>query len=309
MQPEVNNNPGVSEMTHDDSLDYDDVIEAVEFISGLIGEERKPEIGIICGSGLGIIGEEIELPVTIKYDVIPHFKKIGSGVKGHVGELVIGKLSNKMVMAMKGRFHPYEGYKPTKVAFPIRVMKLIGCKGVIITNAAGGLNQKFQIGDFMMINDHLYLPGFSGFNPLVGPNENKFGTRFPPMGDAYSKSWRKKLRQAAKTVKETRLRKGVYCCVFGPNFETPAEARFLRSIGGDAVGMSSVHEVVAARHCNMSVLAVSMITNVVLDQISNSSDESSDESSVQPNHAEVLETSQSRGSDFVKLIKEVITLL
>jgi len=283
------------------SENYQRVIEAATYIrqrANLGLEANDLELGIICGSGLGLLGDQLTETVQISYDDIPHFERKGH-VIGHAGQLVIGTLEGKRVVAMKGRFHPYEGYEPWQVAFPVRVMKLLGVEGIIVTNAAGGLNPNFKVGDFMIIEDHLYLPGMAGFNPLVGPNEGKFGTRFPAMGDAYDAEWRAKFEKIGSDL-GYQLRRGVYTCVFGPNFESPAEVKFLRLIGGDAVGMSTVHEVVAARHAGLRVLAISMITNVAQTE-SNSQDLA--------NHTEVIQSAETYGERIVKMVTHFVKTL
>jgi len=274
------------------------VQESVEYVKSKIGN-MVPQLGIICGSGLGPIADQIEDPICLDYNEIPHLQKIGPGVQGHAGKLIVGTFVGRIVVAMKGRFHPYEGYKSWKVGLPVRIMKLLGCSGVVITNAAGGLNESFSVGDFMIIQDHLYIPGLAGFSPLVGPNDDRIGPRFPPMGDAYNKEWRNIAKNVATDIGEN-IKSGTYCCVFGPNFESPAEANMLKVLGGDAVGMSTVHEVVAARHCGMKVLAISMITNKVKLSIDQSD---------QANHAEVLETSETRSVDFIKMMTNIIKKL
>jgi len=279
---------------------YQRVLDAATFIRtrANISEASPVALGIICGSGLGVLGDQLTDAISISYDEIPYFEK--SNVIGHAGQLVIGTLEGKRVVAMKGRFHPYEGYEPWQVAFPVRVMKLLGICGVVITNAAGGLNSAFRVGDFMIIDDHLYLPGMAGFNPLVGPNEHKFGTRFPAMGDAYDDEWRSLFARIGKEC-GIELKRGVYTCVFGPNFESPAEVKFLRMIGGDAVGMSTIHEVVAARHCGLRVLAISMITNVAQD--------TNQDGASQANHTEVIESAETYGERIVKMVTQFVAAL
>lgn len=274
---------------------YECALEAAEFIRPHI-TCGTPQIGIICGSGLGELGERLENCVTLDYDTIPYFKKRGSGVAGHSGELALGELSGVSVICMKGRFHPYEGYEPWKVGFPIRVMKLLGVGGVIVTNAAGGMNSGFAVGDFMLLNDHIYLPGLMGYSPLVGPNDPRFGPRFPPMSDAYDKRWLAIAHKVAVERKE-RVHSGVYACVFGPGYETPAEKRFLQMMGADAVGMSTVHEVVTARHCGIRVLAISLITNIVVDTV---------DAKQTANHEEVLEEGRKRTADMVNFVVQII---
>jgi len=218
--------------------------------------ESVPEIGIILGTGLGGLGEGIESAQTISYEAIPHFPQ--STVEGHQGALVLGQLRGKPVAVMEGRFHLYEGYTPQEVVYPVRVMRALGCRTLIISNAAGGLNLDFQAGELMVLNDHINL--MSG-NPLVGPNDEQVGVRFPDMSAPYDPALIS-LAEAAAADAGLPLHQGVYAAVTGPNLETRAEYRFLRTIGADAVGMSTVPEVLAAVHAGLKVLAVSCITDV-----------------------------------------------
>ncbi|KAJ3290941.1 hypothetical protein HDU79_002855 [Rhizoclosmatium sp. JEL0117] len=222
------------------------------------------QVGIICGSGLGGLAETLEEPrLELEYKDIPNFAL--STVSGHVGKLVFGTLSGKATVCMVGRKHAYEGHSLLRTVFPVRVMKLLGVETVIVTNAAGGLNQDFQVADIMVIQDHIQLPGMAGLNALVGPNLDSFGPRFPPVSDAYDYELRVAAFKAAKMVgiPEECMHEGIYCMVAGPSYESRAEARFLRSIGGDSVGMSTVPEVIVARHAGMRVLGLSLITNHV----------------------------------------------
>jgi purine-nucleoside phosphorylase len=215
-----------------------------------------PEVGIILGTGLGSLVEEIKVAHTIGYEEIPHFPL--STVESHPGKLVFGELGGKSVVVMQGRFHYYEGYTMQQVVFPVRVMKLLGIEALLISNAAGGLNAKYHLSDLMLIHDHInLLPD----NPLRGQNIDALGVRFPDMSEPYSFD----LIQKAKAIAEKNhifLHEGVYASVMGPNLETRAEYRYLRTIGADAVGMSTVPEVVAAAHMGLPVLAVSVITDL-----------------------------------------------
>jgi purine-nucleoside phosphorylase len=215
-----------------------------------------PEIGIILGTGLGPIAERLEADAEIPYSEIPHFAK--PTVEGHDGKWVSGKLAGKNVAVMQGRFHFYEGHAMEDIAFPVRVLKAMGARALIVTNIAGGVNPSFAMGDLMAIADHINL---LGTNPLIGPNYDAFGPRFPDMSEPYHKSYLAKLSALADAEGIT-LRKGVYACMSGPCLETAAEYRMLRVIGADAVGMSTVPEVIAAIHAGLKVAALSLITDV-----------------------------------------------
>ncbi|MDO3409572.1 purine-nucleoside phosphorylase [Saccharibacillus sp. CPCC 101409] len=249
----------------------------------------KPEIGLILGSGLGILADLIQDAVSIPYEDIPHFPV--STVEGHEGELLIGTIEGRPVVMMKGRFHMYEGYGPEVTAFPVRVMKNLGVSGLLVTNAAGGVNTSFKPGDLMLLSDHLNLTGTS---PLIGPNDADLGVRFPDMSEAYSR----RLRAAAKEAAEGQgftFREGVYAGLLGPSYETPAEIRMLRTLGADAVGMSTVSETIVARHAGLEVLGISCITNMaagILDQ--------------PLSHAEVMETADLVKEKFLGLVLSII---
>lgn len=248
-----------------------------------------PEIGLIMGSGLGVLGDYIEEAVVIPYHEIPHFPV--STVEGHAGDLLIGKLSGRTVVLMKGRFHMYEGYGPELTAFPVRVMKALGVKSLLVTNAAGGINLGFASGNLMLISDHINM---TGKNPLIGPNDNELGVRFPDMSEAYSKRLRKVASDIAKE-QGFELQEGVYVGLLGPTYETPAEIRMFRTLGADAVGMSTVAEVIAARHAGIEVVGISCITNMasgILDQ--------------PLSHEEVIETTERVKSQFLGLVTALI---
>ncbi|HFC97150.1 MAG TPA: purine-nucleoside phosphorylase [Thermosulfurimonas dismutans] len=215
-----------------------------------------PEILIILGTGLSGIGGRIQALTTIPYPEIPHFPV--STVESHAGELVVGTLSGKRVAAFRGRFHYYEGYSTREITLPLRVMSLLGARILVVSNAAGGLNLDFRPGDLMLIRDHINL---IPENPLRGPNREDWGPRFPDLSQAYSARLRHLFRETARELGET-IREGVYVAVPGPSLETPAETRFLRLIGADAVGMSTVPEVIVAVHAGMEVLGISVIANV-----------------------------------------------
>lgn len=218
----------------------------------------KPKVGIILGTGLGGFADEIHLESSIDYEGIPHFPH--STVESHAGRLLCGKLAGVPVLAMEGRFHFYEGYSMQEVTFPVRVMKSMGCEILIVSNACGGLNPQFANGDVMIIDDHINL---MGDNPLRGKNDDSLGPRFPDMCEPYCKKLIAKAREVALENKIP-LQKGVYVAVTGPNLETRAEYRFLRILGADVVGMSTVPEVIVARHAGMRVMGLSVITDMGL---------------------------------------------
>jgi len=220
--------------------------------------DERPDVGIILGTGLGRLGAEIDVVATIDYHDIPGFPL--STVESHEGRLLCGRLGGKIVVAMQGRFHRYEGYSLQQVSFPVRVLKALGAGALVVSNACGGLNPLWAAGDLMLIADHINLLGDS---PLIGPNDDRLGPRFPDLSAAYDPSLRDRARAVAATQGIT-LREGVYVAVAGPNLETRAEYRFLRGIGADAVGMSTVPEVVVAVHSGMRVLGISIITDMCL---------------------------------------------
>lgn len=232
------------------------VEEAAEFIKRHL--DGVPEIGLILGTGLGGVVDGMGKSVSLEYEDIPHYPV--STVESHHGRLVYGSWHGKRIIAMQGRFHLYEGYSPLEISFPIRVLRAIGVKTLIISNAAGGLNPNYEAGDLMLVNDHINL---TGRNPLVGPNCDEWGLRFPDMTEAYNLRLRKVAERTALS-EGIRLRAGVYIGVIGPCLETPAETRFLRMAGADAVGMSLIMEAITAVHSGMEVLAFSVITNVNL---------------------------------------------
>ncbi|SHK11271.1 purine-nucleoside phosphorylase [Rhodothermus profundi] len=215
----------------------------------------RPRLGIILGTGLGELAREIEAEMTLPYDEIPHFPL--STVESHHGRLIVGHLSGVPVYALQGRFHLYEGYTPRQVTFPVRVLATLGIDTLLISNAAGGMNPLFRRGDLMLITDHINL---QGHNPLVGPNIDEWGPRFPDMSEPYDPELRRLAEEKALEL-GIKLQQGVYVAVLGPNLETKAEYRFLRLIGADAVGMSTVPEVIVARHMNLRVMAISVITD------------------------------------------------
>lgn len=232
----------------------DRIKETVDYIQARISV--KPTVGIILGTGLGGLVDEIEIIQTVPYSAIPGFPI--PTVDGHKGNLTFGKMGGKNIVAMQGRFHYYEGFTMQEIAFPVRVMKLLGIKLLILSNASGGVNPEFNIGDLMVIEDHINL---IKDNPLIGHNDDNLGTRFPDMGHAYDKELIMKVLTIADQH-HLSLRKGVYAAVSGPTFETPAEYKYIRTIGADAVGMSTVPEVIAARHMGLRCLAFAVITDL-----------------------------------------------
>lgn len=246
------------------------------------------EIGLILGSGLGELGDEVENAIQIPYETIPNFPT--STVEGHAGQLVYGTLGGKKVLAMQGRFHYYEGYSLEMVTFPVRVMKALGIHSVIVTNAAGGLNLNFTPGELMLITDQI---NFTGVNPLIGPNDNEMGVRFTDMSEAYDKEYQEIVRNVAKEM-NLDLKEGVYMGFTGPTYETPAEIKMARVIGADAVGMSTVPEVIVARHSGLRVIGVSCITNLAAGM------------QASLNHAEVVETTERVKESFKTLVKNIL---
>ncbi|MGE7932513.1 purine-nucleoside phosphorylase [Viridibacillus arvi] len=264
-----------------------DILETRDFIMNKT--DYRPTIGLILGSGLGTLADEIENPFKIPYSEIPNFAK--SGAIGHANELVIGELKGKTVVAMKGRFHYYEGFTLDEVTFPVRVMKALGVEELIITNACGAVNTSFNPGDLMLITDHINLVST---NPLIGPNNDELGTRFPDVSEVYNRNLRNIASKVA-TEQNIALQEGVYAWWSGPAYETPAEIRMIRTLGADAVGMSTVPEAIVAIHGNMKVLGISCLTNMacgILDQ--------------PLNHDEVIEVASRVRTQFVDLIKGVL---
>ncbi len=230
------------------------VVETAEFLRSSI--KNHPQIALMTGTGLGESAKFLDISVSFEYKDIPHFPV--STVQSHHGRLLFGKMQDQHIMAMQGRFHLYEGYSPLEVTFPIRVMQVLGVKVLILSNAAGGLNPGFKAGDIMIITDHINL---TGSNPLIGPNEASWGIRFPDMIEAYDKELAE-LAETAGKEEGIPLQKGVYVGLKGPSLETRAEVRFLRTIGADAVGFSTIQEVIAAVHAGIKVLGLSTITNM-----------------------------------------------
>ena len=249
----------------------------------------RPRVGMILGSGLGGLADELTEAMRVPYSRIPNFPV--STAIGHAGRMVIGHAGNVPIAAMQGRIHLYEGYSAQQVAFPIRVFGRMGIRALILTNAAGGINLDYKQGALVVVSDHINL---QGHNPLVGVNDDRFGLRYPDMTQAYSMAYREMALEEARKLGLS-VHQGVYAAMLGPSFETPAEIRFLRTIGADLVGMSTIAEVVTARHMDLKVLAISCVTNMaagILDQVLT--------------HEEVLETGERVKGDFTALLKAIL---
>jgi purine-nucleoside phosphorylase len=271
-------------------LNTDDYTRADSAAQMILSRTRlRPRIGIVLGSGLGGLADELTSSTRVAYADIPNFPR--STAIGHAGKMVIGKAGNVPVAAMQGRVHLYEGYSPQQIAFPIRVFGRMGIGAVILTNAAGGINLEYKQGALVVVSDHINL---QGHNPLVGPNDDRLGLRYPDMTQGYWKPYRQAALEEAQRLGVT-VYEGVYAAMLGPSFETPAEIRFLRTIGADVVGMSTVSEVVAARHMGIRVLAISCVTNMaagILDRVLT--------------HEEVLETGERVKGAFSALVRAVL---
>ena len=252
--------------------------------------KHTPEVGIILGSGLGNFIEEIEIEKEIEYKDIPHFPV--STVDGHKGKLIFGNLSGKKVVCLSGRFHYYEGYSAQEVVFPVRVLRLLGIKILLLSNAAGAVNPSLKVGDIMLINDHI---GIDMANPLIGKNIDELGPRFPDMSEPYKKSLIKKAKEIAAKL-QIDVKEGVYFCVSGPTYETRAEYRLIHRLGADAVGMSTVQECIAANHMGIPVFAVSVITDLGLR---------TDDHII--THEEVLHFAKAAEPKLAAIFKELIT--
>jgi purine-nucleoside phosphorylase len=252
----------------------------------------RPDVAIILGTGLGGLAREIKRAVRIPYNAIPHFPV--SSVIGHSGELVLGRLSGKKVVAMNGRTHYYEGYSMQDVTFPLRVMKFLGARTLIVSNAVGGMNPFYRRGDIVIISDHINL---MGDNPLIGPNDDSIGTRFPDMSEPYSRKLMDLAEKVAIDLK-TKIHRGVFVAVAGPNLETAAEYRFLRGIGADTVGMSTVPEVLVARHMEMKVLGFSIVTDMCLPDALEPAD-----------HIRIMKCAQKAEPKLTGIVKEVLRKL
>ncbi|XP_065572397.1 purine nucleoside phosphorylase-like isoform X1 [Artemia franciscana] len=272
--------------------------EIIEQMSNYIREKSqlRPRIAVICGSGLGSLADIILDSTVISYEEIPHFPP--STVPGHAGELVIGLLDGIPVIAMKGRLHLYEGYPLWLCSMPVRVMKLLGVRQIVITCAAGGLNPSYKTGDIMIIKDHVNLQGLIGNSPLVGKHDERFGPRFFPMNKTYDSHYREIAKRIATDMGiSDSVREGVHVMVGGPNYETIAELQFLRLMGIDSVGMSTVHEVLVARQCSMRVFAFCLITNECVTEY---------DCNLEANHEEVLQTAEQRQETLKLFVTKIV---
>jgi purine-nucleoside phosphorylase len=271
-------------------LMLNEINETVQFIQSLYA--TKPSVGIVLGSGLGSFADEIEIECEIPYSDIPHFPV--STVKGHHGKLIFGNLGGKKVVAMAGRFHYYEGYSTNEVVFPIRILKFLGIQTLVLSNAAGGINPSYKVGDLMIIRDHISM---LTINPLIGKNEEAFGERFPDMSEPYKNNLIKAAKQIAQE-NNIELKEGVYAGVTGPTFETRAEYKMLNLMGADAVGMSTVQEVIAAVHLGLPVFAMSVITDVGIREEENTI-----------THEEVLQAAKEGEPKLTLIFKQLIAQL
>lgn len=277
-------------------MDFENYQRATDYIKSKMGT-ISPKLAIVLGSGLGVLADEFENLITIKYKDIPDFPV--STVSGHAGELLIGTISDVPIIAMNGRFHYYEGYELDEVTFPIRVFHLLGINDLLLTNASGGINLDFQTGDFMVINDQL---SFFAESALRGKNLEEFGTRFPNMSQIYDIDFSRKLFDIINKY-TNRAQTGVYAYMKGPAFETPAEIKALHVLGADAVGMSTVPEAIVAKHCGMRIVGVSCITNMAAGISSSLSIETSELS-----HEDVQKTADKVKYVFKNIVKEYIRL-
>jgi len=284
----------VGSPTEAEFMAFERISESAEY---LMSRTRfRPKIAIICGSGLAGLADLLADSDVFEYSDIPNFPE--STVPGHKSRMIFGKLQDVEVMLMQGRFHAYEGYPLQLCGMPVRVMKLCGIKNLIVTNAAGGLHSKFRVGDIMIINDHINLPGLAGQHPLKGPNDHRFGGRFFALNNCYDKEFRKLAWAIAKDLSSNiNFHEGVYAMLGGPNFETVAELKMLKTCGVDAVGMSTIPEVLVASHCGLRVFSFSLITNecVIEGETGNA-----------PHHEDVIAAAKSKQDDLRTFVSRVI---
>ena len=274
-----------------------DYVETAEYLRKVT--RAKPVVGIICGSGLSGLSRNLKDPITIPYEQIPGFAQ--ATVPGHTGELVFGDMAGLPTVCMRGRFHFYEGNTMDQVVFPVRVMRLLGCKLLVVTNAAGGINPTLKVGNCVIIQDHFALPCITGSNPFMGHNDDGLGPRFFPVSDTYDTRLQEITLKMAKKIGCTDMMKpnGTYCFVSGPAYESMAEVKFLRSIGGDSVGMSTIPEVLAAKHMGMKVLGLSLVTNVAIVE--------KKKDTVHASHEEVLAATKESGIKVEALVKAIVS--
>jgi purine-nucleoside phosphorylase len=278
-----------------DPRDYDELLQITDVVRSQVDLKETPTIGIICGSGLGDIGDCIKEPQVLSYKKIPGFPS--TSVVGHKGNMIFGYLGGKYVVCMQGRFHPYEhGMDLALCATPVRVMHQLGIKTLIVSNAAGGVNPAFNYGDLMVIKDHIFMPGLCGFSPLVGINDPRFGPRFVSIHDAYDKNLRR-LAQTVAQEENIRVQEGIYVMCGGPQYETPAEVMYFKTVGADALGMSTCHEVTVARQCGIRVFGFSLITNIANTDADNS---------VEVTHEEVLAAAKEAGFRACNFVTKII---
>lgn len=271
--------------------------EAAEWILEQVPDFALPRVALVTGSGLSALADAVEIVVSFSTGEIPHYPR--STVEGHPGRLLIGKIADTPVVVMQGRVHFYEGYPIQAVAFPIRVLQALGIHTLILTNAAGGLEPSWQAGDIMLIQDHISFVSLAGNNPLIGPNDSRLGPRFPSLANVYTPYLRRMAHEIARDLNIT-LREGVYINVSGPSYETPAELRFLATMGGQAVGMSTAPEAIVAAHAGMEVLGFSLLTNMAL------LDPTEEE---EVSHEEVLEVGATAAPKLVALITTLLPRL
>jgi len=294
----MTNPNGEEEHTLHDPISYEKIKICSDYI--LANSSHRPKVGIICGSGLDpLIGGLADLatrPDIFPYEDIPGFPR--STVTGDVGRLLLGELNGIPVVIMQGRFQSYDGYELWMTALPVRVMRLIGVESILVTNAGGGLNNMFTVGDIMVLKDHVNLPGFACQHPLRGPSDEKFGPRFFPTNDLYNKEYRDIAKQVARSLNlDGIVREGVYAMVGGPNYETVAELKMLKALGVDSVGLSTLPETIVAHHCGMKVFACSLITNMCVVEYN---------TGVDTNHDEVIETGKKRANDMKDFIAKMV---
>lgn len=276
---------------------YEDYVTIVDFIKSKV--DFKPRVMIICGSGLGRLADAVDIQAVLEYKDIPGFPI--STVQGHRGRLVFGVLGGKNVVCMQGRFHMYEGYPLWKATMPVRVCHMLGATELFATNASGGLNPDFNVCDIMVMTDHINMPGLAGNSPLSGANIPEFGARFPPMSLAYDRDLQRIAFESAEELGLAKVtRKGVYCMVAGPSYETVTESKMIRMMGADVVGMSTAPEVIVGVHCGMKCLGMSLVTNIVVTDLDNSE---------AANHEEVIEAANMRAGDMEKITVRILEKL